>query len=97
MAIFLGAAGAAGAGSLDQRLTAVAGIIDQAGEMFNAAKKGHLPSLEAIKDLQARIDLSQSLHDQAVEDAKTGKDRAAEAKLDAAEFLARKVFEAAEH
>jgi cytochrome c556 len=97
MAVILWTAGPTAAESLDQRFAAVSGIIDQAGEMFNAAKKGHLPSLEVIKELQARIDLSRALRDQAGEDAKSGNTRAAQAKLDAAEFLAQKVYQAAEH
>ena len=85
------------AGELEDRIQAVAAEIEKADDMFAAAKKGHLPSVEVINNLSARMRLARSLHDQAVEESQNGKPRDAAAKLEAAEFLAQKVFEMSDH
>lgn len=85
------------AGAIDERLASVAQTIDEADDMFRAAMKGHLPSLEAINALRARLELAQNLYKGAESEAAEGKENQADAKLDAAEFLARHVFEAADH
>ncbi len=93
----LSLAAPADAGTFAQRTDAVAKAIERAGDMFNSAKKGHLPSLEVINDLRARIGLARELYDAAVADAGSGNEWRARAELDAAEYLADMVYEASEH
>ncbi len=83
--------------TMDQRIAAVDKSIETASDMFNAAKKGHLPSLDAINDLYARMTLTYELFEAAVADAKAGKPRRARAELDAAEYMAGTVYEASKH
>lgn len=84
------------AASLDQRLAEVAKSVDDTDTLFLEAKKGHLPSLEAINIEQARLDLAKELLAHAQELATTKKWQAG-ANLDAAEFLAAEVHKASEH
>lgn len=88
---------AGAAEGLDQRLAATGQTVDQADTMFRAAMKGHLPSLEVIKALRARMMLAEALYEEAKAAAAAGKADDADAKLDAADYLARQVFEASEH
>jgi hypothetical protein len=88
---------AAGAGSLEQRVEAVGKTVDEADDMFRAAMKGHFPSLQVINAVRARMALAQDLYRDAKTEAAAGKANQADAKLDAAEFLARAVYEAAKH
>jgi hypothetical protein len=88
---------AARAGSLAQRVEAVGTTVDEADDMFRAAMKGHFPSLQAINAARARMTLAKELYGAAKAEAAAGKANQADAKLDAAEFLARQVYEAAKH
>ena len=94
---FLAAPGVLQAASLEQRIEAVAEAIEEADEMYTSAKKGHLPSLEAINSLHARLALARRLHEAAKHEAQNDKKYDAGAKLDAAEFLAHEVYEASKH
>lgn len=85
------------AGEIDQRIEAVGQAIDKADAMFNMAKKGHLPSLEVINQLYARMALARELHESATANAANGEARRAGAELDAAEHLADLVYKASEH
>jgi hypothetical protein len=84
------------AASLDQRLAEVAKAVDDTDTLFLEAKKGHLPSLEAINAEQARLDLAKELLGRAQELAATKKWQAG-ANLDAAAYLAAEVHKASEH
>ena len=86
----------AAAATLDQRLAEVAKSVDDADTLFAEAKKGHLPSLEAINAEQARLDLAKELLARAQELAGSKKWQAG-ANLDAAGFLAAEVHKASEH
>ena len=83
--------------NLDQRLETVGKTIDAADDMFRGAMKGHLPSLEVINALRARMSLAKALYKDARAEAAGGDADKAGADLDAAEFLAQKVYEAAKH
>lgn len=85
------------AASLDRRVEAVGQAVEAADEMYTNAKKGHLPSLEAINALHARLALARRLYEEAKRAAGNGKTYEAGARLDAAEFLARAVYEASKH
>ncbi len=85
------------AGSLDARIAAVGKTIDETDDMFRAAMKGHLPSLEEINSLRARFTLARELFKDAKDEAEGGDPDRAGAGLDAAEFLAQRVYEAAKH
>ena len=74
----------------------VAAAVEGADTLFAEAKKGHMPSLEAINAEQARLDLAKELLAQAKELAATKKWQAG-ANLDAAAFLAAEVHKASEH
>ena len=97
VASVLGAVESVKAETLDGRFDAADKAINRADEMFNNAKKGHLPSLETINDLQARIELAEDLLQQAREDMANKREYDAAAKLDAAEFLADQVYSIADH
>ena len=84
------------AATLDQRLAEVAKSVDEADMLFAEAKKGHMPSLEAINTEQARLDLAKELLSRAKELAASKKWQAG-ANLDAAAFLAAEVHKASEH
>ncbi len=88
---------AAGAGGLEQRVEAVGKTVDEADDMFRAAMKGHFPSLQVINAVRARMALAKELYRDAKAEAAAGKANQAEARLDAAEFLARQVYETAKH
>lgn len=88
---------AARAGGLEQRVAAVGQTVDEADDMFRSAMKGHFSSLKAINAARARMTLAKELYGGAKAEAAAGKADQAEAKLDAAEFLARQVYEAAKH
>lgn len=90
------AAPPAAAASLDQRMAEVAKSVDDADLLFAEAKKGHMPSLEAINTEQARLELAKELLTRAKELA-AGKKWQAGANLDAAAFLAAEVHKASEH
>ncbi len=95
--IILAAPATARAASLEQRVEAVGKTVDEADDMFRAAMKGHFPSLEVINAVRARMALAKDLYRDAKAEASAGKANQAGAKLDAAEFLAQQVFEAAKH
>ena len=90
------AAAPAEAASLDQRVAEVAAVVDGADNLFAEAKKGHMPSLEAINAEQARLDLAKELLARGRELAASKKWQAG-ANLDAAAFLAAEVHKASEH
>ncbi len=85
------------AGTLEERIDQVGQKIVEADDMFRSAMKGHLPSLEVINALRARMTLARDLFKEAKTEAAEGKEYQAGAKLDAAEYLAERVFEASEH
>ena len=88
---------AAAEAALDQRLAAVGAAVDKADDTFRGAMKGHLPSLEAINALRARMTLAKGLYQDARAAAEGGKTYDAAARLDAAEFLAGQVYEGAKY
>ncbi len=85
------------ADALDQRVAEVGEKLDAADDMFKSAMKGHLPSLEVINALRARMTLAEALYADARTELADGKEYQAAARLDAAEYLAGQVFEASEH
>ncbi len=85
------------ADALDRRVAEVGEKLDAADDMFKSAMKGHLPSLEVINTLRARMTLAESLYEEAMAELADGKENQAAARLDAAEYLAGLVFEASEH
>lgn len=85
------------ADELDQRVAAVGQKLDAADDMFRSAMKGHLPSLEAINALRARMTLAEALYEEAMTELADGRENDAGARLDAAEFLADQVFEGSKH
>ena len=95
--IILAGLATAKGGGLEQRVEAVGKTVDEADDMFRAAMKGHFPSVQAINAARARMVLAKALYRDAKAEASAGKANQAEAKLDAAEFLARQVYEAADH
>ena len=95
--IILAGLATAQAGGLEQRVEAVGKAVNEADDMFRAAMKGHFPSVQAINAARARMVLAKALYRDAKAEASAGKANQAEAKLDAAEFLARQVYEAADH
>lgn len=90
------AASPAAAAPLDQRVAEVTAAVEGADNLFAEAKKGHMPSLEAINAEQARLDLAKELLARAKELAASKKWQAG-ASLDAAAYLAAEVHKASEH
>ena len=84
------------AAGLDQRVVEVTQAVDAADLLFAEAKKGHMPSLDAINTEQARLDLAKELLARAKELAASKQWQAA-ASLDAAAYLAAQVHAASEH
>lgn len=85
------------AAALDQRIQAVAKAIDEADLMYASAKKGHLPSVQVVNELYARLKLARDLYDRAREATEAGRKYDAGAHLDAAKFLAQQVYDASNH
>jgi hypothetical protein len=99
LAILITAGGShiAHAGDFEQRVAAVGETVDRADDMFRGAMKGHFSSLDQIKAVRAQLILAKSLYKDAGTDAEAGRTNEAAAKLDAAEYLAGRVYDAAEH
>jgi hypothetical protein len=88
---------AAAAASLDQRVAEAAKAVDDADTLFAEAKKGHMPSLEAINTEQARLDLAKELLARGKDLAAADKKFQAAASLDDAAWLADAVHKASAH
>ncbi len=95
--ITTGAPLATRAADLGPRVTAIGETLDKTDDMFRGAMKGHFSSLDQIKAVRAQLELAKALYADAQTDAGAGRTNEAAARLDAAEFLAGRVYDAAKH